>query len=272
MADAPSDTKAPQGKEPLLSRRAFIGNTVKLAVAGALIPAGVAQLLPAVAPDALSSTGPGPVILRDERTNAKIPVTLSDLSGVTPAGEGKGVITAEWNFLPAVAYRVDKAVLEASTRVQGYNTGMYAVEDPRDATKAILLYDGKCKHLGCTIGWGSDLGGAKDSVGQEDYDGNGVLDGRILCPCHQGQYDIYNLALNQPATPPPAPLNVIEFDIKSWTDEVTGQSYSNVIHGEVKILQDAHRDAERKAATDARLDLSGTEFQVRQPGWSEGLE
>lgn len=262
----------PQGKEPLLSRRAFIGNTVKLAVAGALIPAGVAQLLPAVAPDALSSTGPGPVILRDEQTNAKTPVRLSDLSGVTPAGEGDGVVTAEWNFLPAVVYRVDKSVLEASTRVQGFNTGMYAVEDPRDTTKAILVYDGKCKHLGCTIGWDGSLGGAKPSVGEPDYDNDGVNDGRILCPCHQGQYDIYNLALNQPATPPPAPLNVIEFDIKTWQDPETGASYSDVIHGEVKILQDAYRDAEAKAATEARLDLSGPEFRVRQPGWSEGLE
>jgi Rieske Fe-S protein len=261
-------TPDPSRKEPLLSRRSFIGNTVKLAVAGALVPAGLAQLLPAVAPDALAGSGPGPVVLRDPLTNFKIPVTLSDLNGVTPAGEGQGVLTAEWNFLPAVVYRVPKSVLRASTEVHGYNTGQYAVEDPRDESLAMMVYDGKCKHLGCTIGWGNELGGAKPNAGREDYNDDGTPDGRILCPCHQGQYDIYNLALNQPATPPPAPLNVIEFDIKSWQDPETAQSYTDVIHGEVKVLQDGPRDADRRAATDALLDLSGPDFQVRKPGWS----
>src|ERR1041385_7022663 len=92
MTDGPAAPNAPAPppktyfdelpkKESLLSRRDFIKTSVKLAVAGALIPGALSQLLPAVAPAALSSTGAAPVIKRDPATNAKIPVTIADLAG-----------------------------------------------------------------------------------------------------------------------------------------------------------------------------------------------
>ena len=240
----------------LLSRREFIRNTVRLAAAGALIPGALSQLLPAVAPDALGGGGAGPVIRRDPTTNAPIPITLADLEGETPV-----VLTAEWNFLPAVVYKVKKSVLEGSSKKRGYNTAQFAVQHPTEPDHAIIAYEGKCKHLGCTVGWDGNLGGSADVP---DYDEDGFNDGGILCPCHQGQYDIHNLALNRPGTPPPAPLNVIEFDVKGWSDEATGTSFSDVIHGEVKHVQNGPLEANGASA----YSIDTTAFAARPAGWS----
>ena len=66
------------GDGPLLSRRDFIQRSVRLAVMGAVVPGSITSLLPSLAPSALASTGPGPLLRRD-RSNAKFPVTLGDL-------------------------------------------------------------------------------------------------------------------------------------------------------------------------------------------------
>lgn len=253
-------------KESLLSRREFVKGTVQLAVAGALIPGLATQLLPAVAPDALGGGGPGPVIRRDPTTNAKIPITLADLAGEPPV-----VITAEWNFLPAVVYKVKRSQLEKSSEVRGFNTGQYAIQHPTEDDMAIMVYDGKCKHLGCTVGFNTGLGASKDTP---DYDGDGIPDGRILCPCHQGQYDIYNLALNVPGTPPPAPLNVIEFDVTDFGGEPERglPAAPDAIFGVVKHIQDKYKQADGQGtypatdATDKPFSLAA--FAVRKAGWS----
>jgi Rieske Fe-S protein len=236
----------------LLSRREFIGNTVKLAALGAIIPGAASQLLPFVAPDALGGGGEQPIVRRDPRTNQKIPITVRDLAGEPPV-----VVTAEYAFLPAVIYKVRTAVLRASTQARGYNTAQHAIQHPTEPDHAILVYDGKCKHLGCTVGWLGQLGGSKDVA---DYDGDGINDGRILCPCHQGQYDIYNLALNQPATPPPAPLNVIRARVGSATTD--GNSASDAIIGVTKIIQNGFRDAD--------LEGDGSGFSIGSQAPEEG--
>ncbi len=260
-------------KESLLSRRDFIRNTVRLAVAGAIIPGAMSQVLPAVAPDALGGVGAGPVVRRDATTNAKIPISLSELDGPTPV-----VVTAEWNFLPAVIYKIPKAQLEGSARQRGYNTAMFALQHPNEPDNAILVFDGKCKHLGCTIGWNDSLGAADDNP---DYDEDGQNDGRILCPCHQGQYDIRNLGINVLGTPPPSPLNVIEFDIKPAEDDL-GNTVSEAIFGVTKYLQNTRLDdnspqeavalaeaAGSLPATDAEGNtFSTSSFGLRAAGWS----
>jgi len=225
-------------KEPLLSRRDFIKTSVKLAVAGALVPGALSQLLPAVAPAALSSSGAAPVIKRDPATNAKIPVTIADLAGAPPV-----YVTAEWNFLPATVYKVKKAIVEKSAAKRGYNTAQFAVQHPTEDDHVILLYRTKCKHLGCTVGFNTGLGASKDIP---DYDGDGLPDGRILCPCHQGQYDIHDLAKNQPGTPPPAPLDVIRFNVGNFAEDVPNKipAASNAIIGAELIPQTKYRDAD----------------------------
>jgi nitrite reductase/ring-hydroxylating ferredoxin subunit len=133
------------------------------------------------------------------------------------------------------------------------------------------VYDGKCKHLGCTVGFNTGLGASKD---EPDYDGDGLPDGRILCPCHQGQYDIHNLALNVPGTPPPAPLNVIEFDVVNYGGDATRglPAAPNAIFGVAKHLQDKAQQAAGQGtfpATDSESrPFSLTSFGCRAPGWS----
>lgn len=224
-------------KESLLSRREFIRNSVRLAVAGAVVPGALSQLLPAVAPDAIGGGGAGPVIRRDPQTNAKIPITVADLDGAAPV-----VVTAEWNFLPAVIYKVHKTKLQKSAERRGYNTAQYAVQHPTEDDMAIMVYQGKCKHLGCTVGFNKGLGGSKD---EPDYDGDGLPDGRILCPCHQGQYDIHDLALNVPGTPPPAPLNVIRFNVGNYAGDANRAlpAAANAIIGAELLVQDKPRQA-----------------------------
>jgi Rieske Fe-S protein len=252
--------------EPVLSRRDFIKRSVQLAVAGALVPASVAQALPILAPDALSATGPGPLLRRDPRTRAKRAITLADLAGEPPV-----VVTAEWNFLPAVVYKVSKASLQGSSARRGYNTAQHAVQHPAERDHLLVAYDGKCKHLGCTVGFDPRLGASKDVV---DYDGDGLRDGRVLCPCHQGQYDIHDLGLNVPGTPPPAPLNVIEFDVLDFRgDPDRGvPAARQAVYALGKLVQGKPRAAAGQGSF-PRLDAEGaafslTGFAARAPGWS----
>lgn len=230
-------------KESMLSRRDFIKRSVQLAVAGALVPGVLSQLLPAVAPDALGGGGAGPIIRRDPATNSKIPITVADLEGAPPV-----VLTAEWNFLPAVIYKVHKSKLEASSKKRGYNTAQFAVQHPTEDDMAIMVYQGKCKHLGCTVGFNKGLGASADV---SDYDGDGLPDGRILCPCHQGQYDIHDLALNVPGTPPPAPLNVIRFNVGNYAGDAERAipAAPAAIIGAELLVQDKPRQASLDTGT-----------------------
>jgi Rieske Fe-S protein len=242
----------PPKPEPLLSRRDFIRNSVRLAVAGAVLPGLASQVLPAIAPAALSGGGPGPVIKRDAKQNP-FPVTLADLK----EQPGNQPFVGEWGFLPAIVYMVKADVLRGSSAYQGYNTAQHAVQHPTQSKYALMVYRGKCKHLGCTVGWNGALGAAKPEVGKEDYDGDGINDGRILCPCHQGQYDIHNLARNQPATPPPAPLDVIRFNVvKSFSDpDGLIPNASDAIVGVEVIQQDKYLMANKSPM--------GSQFRLR---------
>lgn len=223
----------PEPKENILSRRAFIGNSVRLAALGALVAGGASMGLPFVSPDAFGASGPQPVVRRGD-LNEKIPITLADLAGEPPV-----VLTAEWAFLPAVIYKVKKSILEGSSSARGRNTAQHAVQHPTEPENAILVYEGKCKHLGCTVGWDGALGGSKDI---EDYNGDGAKDGRILCPCHQGQYDIYNFATNVPGTPPPTPLNVVR--AKVGVAELPTGNTPNSIIGFEKLVQNGPNEAD----------------------------
>lgn len=238
----------PKG-ESLLSRRAFVRNTVRLAVAGAVLPGVLSQVLPAIAPSALSGAGSGPVIRRDPKTNAKIPLTVADL--------GTDPVVGEWGFLPAIIYRVKMESLRGSAEKRGYNTAQFAVADPTDKDSAILVYRGKCKHLGCTVGWNGLLGGSKDI---EDYNGDGIPDGRILCPCHQGSYDIYDLARNVPGTPPPSPLDVIRIRVGNFSDpDGIIPSASNAILGTEVLVQNSYLAADEDSKAGNKTFLLGSQ-------------
>lgn len=229
----------PPQRDPILTRRQFIRNTVRLAVAGAVIPGLLTQVLPSVPGAALGGGGAQPIILRDKKTNEKRAVTLADLQP-QPAN---APLVGEWNFLPATVYMVKTDALQAASAARGYNTGQLAVQHPAESAYSIVVYQSKCKHLGCTVGWNGGLGGSKDI---EDYNSDGINEGRILCPCHQGQYDIFDLCKNVPGTPPPAPLNVIRFNVGKWanSDELKIPGASDAIIGTELLKQDKYREAD----------------------------
>lgn len=235
--------------EPMLSRREFIRNSVRLAVAGALIPGLATQLLPAAAPSALGGGASGPLILRDKAKGTKRVLTLAD---VKPQPANMPIV-GEWGFLPATVYMVRTDILRASAVRRAYNTGQFAVQHPTAPAYSIMVYRTKCKHLGCTVGWNGGLGGSKDV---DDYDTDGLNDGRILCPCHQGQYDIHDTALNVPGTPPPKPLDVIRFNIGAYSDpDGRIPSAPDALIGTELLVQDKHRDADLKYG-DGKLGLT----------------
>ncbi|SER13024.1 menaquinol-cytochrome c reductase iron-sulfur subunit [Gracilibacillus ureilyticus] len=56
-----------------------------------------------------------------------------------------------------------------------------------------------CKHLGCQVNW----------AGNEDYPD------QFYCPCHDGRY--LKDGTNVPNTPPDAPLDLFEYEVKDGT-------------------------------------------------------
>lgn len=56
-----------------------------------------------------------------------------------------------------------------------------------------------CKHLGCAVNW----------AGNSDYPD------QFFCPCHDGRY--YKDGTNVPNTPPDAPLDEFELEVKDGT-------------------------------------------------------
>ena len=66
------------------------------------------------------------------------PVRLAQLDGPAVAH-----VIGEWEYRPAVLYKVPVAELRASSRVRGYNTGQFALQHPGEADMALLAYDDK---------------------------------------------------------------------------------------------------------------------------------
>lgn len=110
--------------------------------------------------------------------------------------EGPGVYEAQWRDEPILVYVVDQAVLD----------GVEAKRGPGQATDAIPLANGlavfafsaRSNFLGCTGIYMANLGASKDIA---DYDGDGVVDGRFMDSCHQGQWDVFHRGAAQPGTP-----------------------------------------------------------------------
>lgn len=192
-----------------LTRREFVKGAAAFgatcAVSGGLIALGRADFKPPAKPEPIVTRGP-----ENEMVGVMAPQLAAMAAAETTA------FTAEWAFQPAILYIVDSKILHASTLLRGIDTAQHAIPLP-GTDKLLLAYNGKCKHLGCTVGWDGSLGASLDV---EDYDGDGVKDGRVLCPCHHAQYDVYDLGTQTPGTPAPEPLDVIKISWKG--DQLMG--------------------------------------------------
>jgi Rieske Fe-S protein len=224
-----------------MSRREFLRDGAFLA-GGALVGAAVAtgatwaalgsQRLP------MAQDAPSLILSSNGGKRPLAPLLVDDLAGAPVV-----VNTSLWQDAPAVVYKVAKNVLAASSRVRGYNTGQFAIQHPTEPDSALLAYDGRCTHLNCTVGWNAQLGASKDIA---DYDGDGVPDGRILCPCHQSQFDIFDLAKNVPGVPARRPLSVLRIAIRPLADASSGPAPENALWGLERIRQDTYRAADRQ--------------------------
>lgn len=210
-----------------LSRRDFVKGAAIIGASAVLGAGALSRVLPMLSDE---PAGPGPIMRRDRTTDTLTPVTLADLTG-----DPVVVHVGEWYFTPAIVYKVRKAALEASSRLRGYNTAQHAIQDPANPDLAILAYGGKCTHLGCTVGFNRDLGA---SIDIEDYDGDGVPEGRVLCPCHQAQFDLFDLGRNLPRTPAKRPLDALSIRL--------GEPFegSPTIVASRRIVQAGHRSAD----------------------------
>lgn len=210
-----------------LSRRDFVKGAAIVGASAVLGAGALSRVLPMLSDE---QAGPAPIMRRDPATDALTPVTLADL-----VGDPVVVHVGEWGGTPAIVYKVRKATLEASSRLRGYNTAQHAIQDPADPALAILAYGGKCTHLGCTVGFNRRLGASRDI---EDYDGDGVPDGRAMCPCHQSQFDLFDLGRNLPVQPAQRPLDAMPIRL--------GKPFegSPTIVATRRIVQATHRSAD----------------------------
>lgn len=210
-----------------VSRRDFVKAAVVAGAAGALGVGALSGVLPIL--DGAHREPSTPIVRRDQATGTTTPVRLADL-----AGEPVVAHVGEWMFHAAVVYKVRTSTLEASSAARGYNTGQWALQHPDEPENAVLAYDGRCTHLGCTVGYNKTLGASKDIPTYEP----GLTTGRVLCPCHQAQFDVFDLAKHVPGTPAPRPLEVIPI---RWGPERDG---SPTIEGLRRIRQDTYREAD----------------------------
>jgi Rieske Fe-S protein len=163
----------------------------------------------------------------------KVPLRLAELDGPAVAH-----VLGEWQLRPAVVLKVHVATLRASSAARGYNTGQFALQHPTEAGMAVLAYDAKCTHLGCAVGYNATLGDSRDIP---DYAQEGAQ-GRLLCPCHLSQFDVFDLGNSQPAQPAKRPLDAIRI---AWGDAVDG---SPTIVGTQRFYQAEARDADQQGA------------------------
>lgn len=151
----------------------------RLSVAAAVALLGV---LVAVSLSEEGRATPSAVLARDGS-----PLAVAPAVGVTPA---------HWRGQPVLVVVTTAETLDGVERRRGEGEATRA--EPLPGGLRVFVLSAKSTHLGCTVGFNAGLGASKDIL---DYDGDGRPDGRMLDPCHHGQWDVYRRGLPVPGTP-----------------------------------------------------------------------
>lgn len=106
-----------------------------------------------------------------------------------PMPPGPGITYGTWLGHPVIVVVAPATLLQGVDSQRGTGQATPSVPFPADPSLRLFALSAKSTHLGCTVGFNTGLGASRDIA---DYDLDGRVDGRILDPCGQGQWDAYN--------------------------------------------------------------------------------
>jgi Rieske Fe-S protein len=121
-----------------------------------------------------------------------------------------------WRLQPVWVFVVPASELAGVDAARGPGSATPSIEVPGHPELRLFVLSAKSTYLGCTVGWNAQLGASRDIP---DYNGDGVNDGRILDPCHQGQWDAFHRGAPVAG---PAPERLASLDVRIVGDEMQG--------------------------------------------------
>jgi Rieske Fe-S protein len=131
-----------------------------------------------------------------------------------------GVQAALWDHRPVLVFVTTAQELSGVDAARGPDAATPSIGVPGSSDLRLFVLSARSTHLGCTVRWNAGLGASKDIA---DYDGDGVNDGRVLDPCHLGQWDAFHRGEPQPGTPAPTRLAVL--DVRFVDGQLVGTGF-----------------------------------------------
>lgn len=160
------------------------------------------------------------VVLSVSDRGDPVPLHVVDADGNPMAVPSEpGYTIGEWNGVPVAVVVATTEQLEGVERWRGEGEATPSVEVPGRPGLRLFALSAHSSHLGCTVGFNAGLGASKDIP---DYDGDGEPDGRMLDPCHQGQWDVYHRGVEVPGTPTGGRMAVLDVSIVDGRLMATG--------------------------------------------------
>ncbi|MEA3204326.1 MAG: hypothetical protein QOI63_2006 [Thermoplasmata archaeon] len=146
---------------------------------------------------------------------------ISDKAGnLLPVPAAPGMVLGTWNHQPVWVFAVAASELAGVDAARGPGSATPSIPMPGHPELRLFVLSAKSTYLGCTVGWNAQLGASRDIP---DYDGDGANDGRILDPCHFGQWDAFHRGL--PLAGTPAPVRLASLDVHVVGDRLVGTTF-----------------------------------------------
>lgn len=130
-----------------------------------------------------------------------------------------GYTIGRWDGVPVGVVVATADQLAGVERWRGEEEATPSVAVPGRPGLRLFALSAHSTHLGCTVGFNQGLGASRDIP---DYDGDGALDGRMLDPCHHGQWDVYNRGAEVPGTATGGRMAVLDVRVAAGKLVATG--------------------------------------------------